>query len=155
MTHHEEPTLISTFYIGATLMGVNAMNVQEVVPLNILTPVHHADAYIAGIINLRGQIVTVVDLARRLEIELDGNHSTRDIFIVSSQGENIGLLVDQAADVLPADLDDLEPLPANMSATQQRYLQGICQYESRPIAIVDVDAVLRLEQNETSSSGSR
>ena len=152
---HEDPTLISTFYIGSTLMGVNAMKVQEVIPLNSLTPVHHADTYIAGIINLRGQIVTVVDLARRLEIELQEHRSSRDIFIVSSQGENIGLLVDQAADVLPADLDDLEQLPANMNSVQQKYLQGICQHETRPIAIVDVDAVLRLEQNETSSSGSR
>ena len=152
---HEEPTLVSTFCIGSTLLGVNAMDVQEVVQLNILTPVHRADEYIAGIINLRGQIVTVVDLKRRLEIETREDHPAHDIFIVSSQGENIGLLVDQAGDVIPADLDKLDPLPANMSATQQRFLQGICQSEARPIAILNIDAVLTTEQHETANPGSR
>jgi purine-binding chemotaxis protein CheW len=155
MSLQEEQTLVSTFYLGVTLMGVNAMDVQEVVELNILTPVHHAREYIAGIINLRGQIVTVVDLRHRLEIEVEEAQRARDIFIVSSHGENIGLLVDQAADVIPADLDNLAPVPANMSLTQQKYLKGICQGEVRPIAILDVNAVLAVEEDETASPGSR
>lgn len=145
MPIQEESTLVSTFYIGGTLMGVNAMNVQEVVQLSSLTPVHHASDYIAGIINLRGQIVTVVNLNRRLEIDLLEDRSARDIFIVSSNGENIGLLVDEAADVIPADMDNLAPLPANMSITQQKFLKGICQSESRPIAILDINSVLLVE----------
>jgi purine-binding chemotaxis protein CheW len=154
--HHEEPTLVSTFLIGSTLLGVNAMDVQEVVQLNVLTPVHRADDYIAGIINLRGQIVTVVNLQRRLEIEtVETYNKAQDIFIVSSHGENIGLLVDEAADVIPADLDDLDPLPANMSMTQQKYLQGICQNEARPIAILNIDALLATEQNDAANPGSR
>ena len=155
MTLHDEPTLVSTFYIGATLLGVNAMDVQEVVQLSHLTPVHHASDYIAGIINLRGQIVTVVNLRCRLEIEAEVEHQTRDIFIVASQGENIGLLVDEAADVIPADLDRLAPLPANMSQAQQKFLRGICQGETRPIAILNIDAALNMEQDETASPGSR
>jgi len=145
MPQQEETTLVSTFYIGGTLMGVNAMNVQEVVQLSSLTPVHHASDYIAGIINLRGQIVTVVDLKRRLEIEQLDEQTAREIFIVSSQGENIGLLVDEAADVIPADMENLSPLPANMSLAQQKFLKGICQEESRPIAILDIGSVLSAE----------
>jgi purine-binding chemotaxis protein CheW len=155
MALHEEPTLVSTFYVGGTLMGVNAMSVQEVVQLNSLTPVHHASLYIAGIINLRGQIVTVVDLKSRLAIEAPQDHPASDIFIVSSRGENIGLLVDEAADVIPADLDDLAPLPANMSADQQKFLIGICRGESRPIAILDVNSVLSVEEDEAANPGSR
>jgi purine-binding chemotaxis protein CheW len=155
MTLHEEPTLISTFFIGATLMGVNAMDVQEVVQLSTLTPVYGAEDYIAGIINLRGQIVTVVDLRRRLEIEIQEDRIAHDIFIVASMGENIGLLVDAAADVIPADLDNLDPLPANMSMIQQKFLQGICQNEARPIAILNVNAILATEQDETSNPSSR
>lgn len=145
MPNQEESTLVSTFYIGGSLMGVNAMNVQEVVQLSGLTPVHHASDYIAGIINLRGQIVTVVNLNRRLEIDLLDDQSARDIFIVSSNGENIGLLVDEAADVISADMDNLAPLPANMSVTQQKFLKGICQGEIRPIAILDINSVLLVE----------
>jgi purine-binding chemotaxis protein CheW len=153
MILHEEPTLVSTFYIGATLLGLNAMDVQEVIPLSHLTSVHRADDYIAGIINLRGQIVTVVDLRRRLGIEIQQEHRAHDIFIVSSHGENIGLLVDEAADVIPADLDQLDPLPANMSATEQKYLQGICRNQARPIVILNIDAVMKVEQDETANSG--
>ncbi|HQV62884.1 MAG TPA: chemotaxis protein CheW [Anaerolineales bacterium] len=145
MPLQEEPTLVSTFYVGGTLMGVDAMKVQEVVQLSSLTPVHHASDYIAGIINLRGQIVTVVDLKCRLEIDQLDDQPARDIFIVSSHGENIGLLVDEAADVIPADMDNLAPLPANMSAVQQKFLKGICQSEIRPIAILDINSVLSVD----------
>lgn len=145
MPLQEEPTLVSTFYVGGTLMGVDAMKVQEVVQLNSLTPVHHASDYIAGIINLRGQIVTVVDLKCRLEIDQLDDQPARDIFIVSSHSENIGLLVDEAADVIPADMDNLAPLPANMSAVQQKFLKGICQSEIRPIAILDINSVLSVD----------
>lgn len=145
MPLQEEPTLVSTFYVGGTLMGVDAMKVQEVVQLSSLTPVHHASDYIAGIINLRGQIVTVVDLKCRLEIDQLDAQPARDIFIVSSHGENIGLLVDEAADVIPADMDNLAPLPANMSAVQQKFLKGICQSEIRPIAILDINSVLSVD----------
>lgn len=136
-------------------MGVNAMSVQEVVQLNNLTPVHHASPYIAGIINLRGQIVTVVNLKERLEIDAFEDRPAREIFIVSAQGENIGLLVDEAADVIPADLENLAPLPANMSAKQQRFLKGIFQDETRPIVILDINPVLDVEEDETASLGSR
>lgn len=154
MMQQEEPTLVSTFYVGGTLMGVDAMQVQEVVPLSNLTRVHHASDHIAGIINLRGQIVTVVDLNCRLGIPSE-DQSARDIFIVSSMGENIGLMVDEAADVIPADLNGLAPLPANMSQTQQKFLKGICQSEIPPIAILDINAVLKVEEDETSSTGRR
>jgi len=155
MKIQEELTLVSTFYVGGTLMGVNAMNVQEVVQLNNLTPVHHASPYIAGIINLRGQIVTVVNLKERLEITPLEDQAAREIFIVSVQGENIGLLVDEAADVIPADLESLAPLPANMSAKQQRFLKGVFQNETRPIAILDINPILDVEEDESASLGSR
>jgi len=155
MKIQEELTLVSTFYVGGTLMGVNAMNVQEVVQLNNLTPVHHASPYIAGIINLRGQIVTVVNLKERLEITPLEDQVAREIFIVSVQGENIGLLVDEAADVIPADLESLAPLPANMSAKQQRFLKGVFQNETRPIAILDINPILDVEEDESASLGSR
>jgi len=155
MPINEEPTLVSTFRIGVTLMGVNSQDVQEVIQLSTLTKVHHAKDYLAGIINLRGQIVTVVDLKRRLGIETQEENPARVIFIVSSQDENIGLLVDEAADVIPADLNDLAPMPANMSITQQKFLKGICQGETHPIAILDLNAVLSVEEDETTSPGSR
>ncbi|HMZ08753.1 MAG TPA: chemotaxis protein CheW [Anaerolineales bacterium] len=155
MKIQEELTLVSTFYVGGTLMGVNAMNVQEVVQLNNLTPVHHASPYIAGIINLRGQIVTVVNLKERLEITPLEDQAAREIFIVSVQGENIGLLVDEAADVIPADLESLAPLPANMSAKQQRFLKGVFQNETRPIAILDINPILDVEEDESASLSSR
>ncbi len=155
MQQQEELALISTFHVGGTLMGVNSMNVQEVVPLSSLTPVHHASDFIAGIINLRGQIVTVIDLKRRLEITQKMDVPARDIFIVSFQGENIGLLVDEAADVIPADLDKLAPLPANMSQTQKKFLKGICQSEIPPIVILDINSILNVEEDETASLGRR
>ncbi|HNA89429.1 MAG TPA: hypothetical protein PK989_08990, partial [Anaerolineales bacterium] len=69
--------------------------------------------------------------------------------------ENIGLLGDEAADVIPADLESLAPLPANMSAKQQRFLKGVFQNETRPIAILDINPILDVEEDESASLSSR
>lgn len=151
----DEPALVSAFYVGDGLYGINTMEVQEVVTLKKLTTVHHAPSYISGIINLRGQIVTVLDLAARLEIEREENSSDRYIMIVAWNSENVGLIVDSVADTIQADSDQLLPLPANINGVQQKFLKGICQAGSHPIAILDINAVLNGDEDEATSSGSR
>jgi purine-binding chemotaxis protein CheW len=150
---NEEPALISTFYIGDALFGIDALEVQEVIPLGNLTPVHHAPETISGIINLRGQIVTIMNLAARLGMETNADESMGHILIAAWQGENVGLLVDRVADVVPAEMDDLAPIPANISAAQQRFLKGVCVADQRLVAVLDIDVVLGEEIDEITSSG--
>ena len=149
----DESALVSTFRLGDALFGIETLVVQEVVPLGRMTPVHHAPAYISGIINLRGQIVTVIDLTRKLGLDENEGRTTWHILIVVWQGEHIGLKVDSVADVVSADMEDLQPLPANIRAADQKYFRGVCQAGHNLVAVLNLDSVLSEEANEITGSG--
>ncbi len=151
----DKTVLVSTFYLGEALFGIDTLNVQEVVPLGRMTPVHHAPASISGIINLRGQIVTVVDLAERIGLPPGGTPAFRHIMIVTWQEERVGLLVDEVADVVTADLDNLAPPPVNVRAAQRTYILGVCEAGAHMAAVLDLEAVLKLEEDETTDTGGR
>jgi purine-binding chemotaxis protein CheW len=137
-----EPVLIAIFQLGQALFGIETANMQEVITSGSLTPVHHAPVYIRGITNLRGQIVTIIDLAQRLGMEQPADRPEGHILIVHWHGENIGLLVDQVSDVLETNLEDLSPAPANMSLEQQRYLKGVQEIGGHLVGILDTQLLL-------------
>ena len=145
----EARTLVSTFYLGEALFGINALAVQEIIPLGRLTVVHHAPAWISGILNLRGQIVTVVDLTTKLRLECSAGDSAQQVLITTWQGEPVGLLVDRVADVKEADLKHLAPPPANIHSTLQPFIRGVCQVGARQVSILDVNVVLAEVRDET------
>jgi purine-binding chemotaxis protein CheW len=155
MTQEENcVALVSTFYLGDALFGISTIEMQEVVQLGDLTPVHHAPGYISGIINLRGQIVTVIDLAIKLEILRDDDRLPQYIVIVFWKDEAVGLLVDSMGEVIEVDDGNLSPVPANIRSAQQKYIKGIHPTGIRPVAVLDIDAVLGMEENEASSFSS-
>jgi purine-binding chemotaxis protein CheW len=152
--YDDEPSLISTFFLGDALFGIEALNVQEVIPITDITPVHHAPVYISGIINLRGQIVTIIHLAEKLCQVDEERQAARHILIVSWRGEMVGLLVDQVADVVAVEPDSLAPAPANVSSVQQHFIKGVCQAGTRLVAVLDIERVLDEEKDEIKSAGS-
>lgn len=134
--------LISTFRVGKTLCGIDAMRVQEVVRVGEVTRVHRAPNHLVGIVNLRGKIVTVLDLGVTLELgKLNITPESR-IFIIEWQGEYVGMLADSAGDVVSLQAEQVAPPPANFHGVQGRYFTGVCQHQDKLIAILNADAVL-------------
>lgn len=150
----DDSALVSTFKLGDALYGIETLIVQEVVPLGILTPVHHAPEYISGIMNLRGQIVTVIDLARKLGMDENTACSSWHILIVIWKDERIGLKVDSLADVVNADLENLEPLPANIPLEDQKFFRGVCKAGNNLVAVLNLGVVLTEENDEATGTGS-
>jgi purine-binding chemotaxis protein CheW len=142
MNQLDEETLVSTFYIEDSLFGLYTQDVQEIVPCSQITRVHHAPDYIRGIMHLRGQIYTVVDLGMRLGLADEMISQDGFILLVSWEGENVGVLVSQVADVLPVETNDLKALPANINAVQREFIRGVYQTGSHPVAILDIQAIL-------------
>jgi purine-binding chemotaxis protein CheW len=135
--------LAATFLLGQAAFGVDTAQIQEVVRLGNLTPVHHAPAYVVGIRNLRGRIVTVIDLRTRLELGRVATGPESRILIVEAQGEPIGLLVDQVADTIDINTADIHPAPPNVNGVQSRHLRGVCRNGARLVALLDLAAVLQ------------
>ena len=142
------PTVeLATFYIGEALCGMDILNVQEINKLMDMTKVPQAPTYVTGILNLRGQIVTVIDLGKKLGLtSTEFSDSTRNI-IVNSENEYIGLLVSSISDVVEARWDKVEDPPANIGGVQGAFFKGVFKTQDRLIGILDVNKVLAEENS--------
>lgn len=134
---------LATFYVGDALYGLEILRIQEINRLMDFTMVPQAPEYVTGIMNLRGQIVTVIDLSKKLGLAGTELRDENRNIIVNDQGEYIGLLVDRISDVVRSDIDKIEPPPSNMGGVQGKYLQGVYKTEKKLIGILNVEELLR------------
>ena len=141
-TDEKRSVLLATFFVRGALCGLDAAGIQEVIRVGAVTPVRHAPDGVAGIVNLRGRIVTILDLGLRLGLEKIVVGRESRIFIVEHRHEFIGLLVDQVAEVLEVDPEAWQVPPANVSWSQARYFKGIWRWRDRVVTILDTDSIL-------------
>ncbi len=134
---------VSTFYVGGALCGINILNIQEINKHFEITRIPQASDYIEGILNLRGRIVTIIDLGKKLGLAPVGKNKDNRNIIVNSEEEHIGLMVDSIADVVLARKDDIEPAPSNIGGVQGKFFQGVLKTEKQLIGILDIDEVLK------------
>lgn len=136
---------LATFYVGEALCGMDILKVQEINKLMEMTKVPQAPGYVTGILNLRGQIITVIDLGKKLGLSsIDFNEKTRNI-IVNSGTEYIGLLVSHISDVVEAEWSKVEKPPANIGGVQGVFFKGVFKTKDRLIGVLDVERVLAEE----------
>ncbi len=133
---------VVSFYLGDALMGVSIDQVEEINHHHDLTPVPHAPACVRGVMNLRGRVVTVIDLRTILGLEPGVISRQTCNVVVRSQAEQIGLLVDRVGDVVRAPRRSIEPPPANVDGADGRFFRGVCKLEEGLLVILDVEQVL-------------
>lgn len=136
---------LATFYVGDALCGIDILQIQEINKLSMMTQVPQAPNYVKGISNLRGQIVTIIDLGKKLGLgETDTSLDPRNV-IVNSAGNYIGLMVKKISAVVEADLSKQELPPANMSGIQGEFFTGVYKMDNVLIGILDITKVLNTE----------
>ena len=131
-----------TAMIGGQLFGLPIVRVQDVFIPERLTRVPLAPPEIAGVLNLRGRIVTLIDLRRRFGLgqREDGNSSMA--IGVESRAESYGLLIDSVGEVLKLDEALREPNPINLDPRLARASAGIHRLDGQLLILIDVDCVL-------------
>jgi purine-binding chemotaxis protein CheW len=132
--------LLTTFSVRDALCGMDSSNVQEVVRAGTLTPVPFAPPEVAGIMNLRGRIVTVVDAGMKLGYEQAAATPESRIFIIEDRGEYLGMLVDRVNEVIESEGLKWDPLPANTA--HSRYSKGVTRVSGKVVTLVDVSLIL-------------
>lgn len=136
---------LCTFFTGQAQFGLDILKVQEINKHLEMTRVPQAPEYVLGVLNLRGKIVTVIDLGRKLGLSPTIlNDESRNI-IVNFHDEYIGLLVDRIGDVVLADWDKVESPPANIGSIQGQFFEGVFKTKDNLIGIMDVEEVLKDE----------
>lgn len=140
-----EESLITTFELGAAgVFGIDATLIQEVAMVGEITRVHNAAHYVEGIRNLRGRIITVIDLTTRLGFDRAKRNAESRILIVDYHGEPIGLLVDSVADAISLNACELE-MPPHTSAGSLAAIRGVFRKNNRLIAVLDMHHLLSVE----------
>ena len=131
-----------TALIGGQLFGLPILRVQDVFTPDRLTVVPLSPSEVAGVLNLRGRIVTLIDMRCRLGLgsREDGQQSMA--IGVESRGESYGLLIDSVGEVLKLDNQSWEPNPSNLDARLAGVSTGIYRLDSQLLMILDVDRVL-------------
>lgn len=130
-----------SFRLGGRLFGIDVARVQEVLRAMPVTPVPLAPPGVRGLVNLRGQIVTAVDL--RVPLGLASDTPEADHHVVVRHGhETVTLLVEAIEDVLDTEPDQYEPCPDTLRGAAREMIRGCCVLEQELLLILDLDRVL-------------
>lgn len=141
-----------TFRLDGETYGINVMQVQEVLRMTEIAPVPGAPDYVIGIINLRGNVVTVIDTRKRFGlIPTEADDSTR-IVIIESDNNIVGILVDSVAEVVNLRGSQIETAPNVGNDESSKYIQGVFSREEDILILVDLNKFL--SDDEWSDVGS-
>jgi purine-binding chemotaxis protein CheW len=133
-----------TFYLDRLLFGVELRGVQEVIRSLEMTKVPLAPAMVSGLINLRGQIVTAVDLRRRLELEPSPPGSLAMNVVVRSEDGPVSLLVDEIGEVVEVEENTFEPPPETLRGPVRSMILGVHKLHDRLLHVLDIEKACRM-----------
>lgn len=143
----EDPILqYVTFQLDHETYGINVMQIQEVLRYTEIAPVPGAPDYVLGIINLRGNVVTVIDTRKRfglVESELSDN--TR-IVVIEVDSQVVGILVDSVAEVVYIRQSEMESAPNVGNEESAKFIQGVCNKNGELIILVEFEKMMSEEE---------
>jgi len=144
-----------TFYLDKLLFGVELKGVQEVMRSLDMTQVPLAPAVVSGLINLRGQIVTAVDLRRRLELEPRPPGATAMNVVVRSDDGAVSLLVDEIGDVVEVEETSFERPPETLRGTVRAMILGVHKLNDRLMHVLDIEKACQMTDGAEAVAASR
>ena len=137
------------FKIGKEEFGVAISQVREIVRLVPITPVPKAPVFVEGVVNLRGQILAVVDLATRLSLKGDARSEQTRIIVVEVEGNTVGMVVDEVTEVLRLSKENIDSTPELIaSEVQHKYLEGVGKLDDRLLILIDLAKIFSVEEVE-------
>jgi purine-binding chemotaxis protein CheW len=140
---------LCTFVLGNVLFGIDVMSVQEVIRHQEMTPVPLTSRVVRGLINLRGQIVTAIDMRARLGLreragDVDLLPPLMNVVVRTSDGGVVSLLVDEIGDVLEVDSGSFERVPETLAGSIRDHVRGVYKLDGRLLLLLDAECVAAL-----------
>jgi purine-binding chemotaxis protein CheW len=142
-----------TFRLQDLLFGIEVSKVQEVLRHHAMTAVPLAPAVFSGLINLRGQIVTAVDLRRRLGLEARAADVLPMNIVVRCEDGVVSLLVDEIGDVVEVSQEQFEPSPDTLQGEARQLIDGVYKLKRGLLHLMNLQRVMRLQPGETAADG--
>lgn len=137
-----------TFKLGDQEYALDIMTVREIRGWTRATPMPLAPSFMRGVINLRGTVLPIMDLAKRLGLPECGNDHRRVIAVVQNNESTIGLLVDAVSDIVAIRTDDLQKPPDAILETCANVIKSITFLDDRMIRILDLAQIVSLPESD-------
>ncbi len=131
-----------TFRLGDEEYGVDILRVQEIRSYDPVTRIANAPGFIKGVINLRGNIVPIVDMRVRLQLSLAAYDATTVVIILNVGIRTVGIVVDGVSDVVALKPDELRPAPELGGALDTRYVTGLGALDERMLILIDIESLI-------------
>lgn len=135
-----------TFRLKDETYGINVMQVQEVLRVAEIAPVPGAPHYVLGIINLRGNVVTVIDTRTRFGLPQAEIDDLSRIIVIESEAQVVGILVDSVAEVVDLNSSEIDSAPNVGNEDSSRYIQGVASRDNNLLIVVDLNKLLTEEE---------
>ena len=131
-----------TYRLGDETYGINVMQVQEVLRHTEIAPVPGAPSYVLGIINLRGNVVTVIDTRQRFGLSPAPITDNTRIVIIEADKQVVGILVDSVAEVVYLRQSEIETAPNVGTDESAKFIQGVCNKNNELLILVDLEKMM-------------
>lgn len=139
---HSDIRELVAFRVGGQDFCIDIMAVREIRGWAPVTLLPHAPDHVMGVINLRGAVVPIVNLARRLGLTPPEPDARHVIIIAMIHGQIVGLLVDAVSDILGVARASIQPAPSLAAETMRPFLEGVIATEGRMLRLIDLEAIL-------------
>ena len=133
-----------TFRVGSEDYGIHIMRVQEIIRVIDAVKVPKAPQYVDGVVNLRGKIIPIINLHKRMGKNITAYTEASRIIIVDVGGRQAGMVVDLVIDVIMVNREYIEPCPSIDSSERSDYITGVGKQNDRLITVLNLDNLLKL-----------
>ena len=147
-----QPAQFCTFYLDRLLFGVKLKDVQEVIRQIQVTAVPLAPEVVSGLMNLRGQVVTAIDLRRKLELGPRPARASAMNVVVRSDDGAVSLLVDEIGDVVEVEESTFEPPPETLRGNVRTMILGVHKLQERLLHVLDTDKACQIGEAEAAAA---
>lgn len=130
-----------SFHVGDEEFGLDILRVQEIIRIQPLTRVPNLPDYIDGVINLRGKVIPVIGLRKRLGLDKQNSDKRTRIVVVDVHGQVLGFVVDSVSEVLRIHTDTVEPTP-KLGKVDRDYISGVGKLDSRLLLLLDLEELM-------------
>jgi purine-binding chemotaxis protein CheW len=146
-TYSDGEVQLVVFKLGREEYGISILEVQEIKRMTEITRVPHTPPYIKGVINLRGSVLPVLDLRKRLNLpSIDDSDDTR-IIIVKIEDLTVGMIVDSVSEVTALNQENIEPPSAVVGGVAANYLSGVGKQDDRLLILLNLDEIIGISQD--------
>jgi purine-binding chemotaxis protein CheW len=151
MTMEKEAKLLDSlqvvcFKVGSEEYGIEILKVQEILKLPKVTKLPKSAAFIMGVIDLRGKVIPIVNLAKRFNQQASETEGDKRAIVVDIYGKQIGLAIDTVSHVVKFDAANIEPPPPIIKGISGRYIIGVAKHNQGYVVILDIDKIFSSEE---------